>query len=223
MTKPLSIVINARIQSSRTERKLVRPFADSTLLHIALEKLNRMDFAKHRFLAVAEPELIELGRQYPNVEILERKPQSVQRGWNPMMVTFRHFLEIPTRWLMVFNPCLPMIRVETIRRAVDRFQQTDFPSYTAVTETGDWIFDSVGNALTMSDPKIVNTNKDRVFYKGAHAFHFLDRDRFREQGILLAYQRNDPHMIEIPKGEAIDIDDEIEFRFAEFYYKNYAR
>ncbi|MDD3288839.1 MAG: hypothetical protein PHX43_07555, partial [Alphaproteobacteria bacterium] len=135
MSKPVksvSVVTNARLQSTRVPQKLMKKFADKSLIEIALEKLNQMDFFEHRFLAVAEPELIEVGKRYPNVEILRRSPNAVQRGVNPLTVTFAHYLEVPSDYIFVFNPCLPCIRVETIKKAFDYFQETDFNSYTAV-------------------------------------------------------------------------------------------
>ena len=69
--KSISVVTNARLQSSRVTDKLMRPFADSSLIEIALEKLNDMDFFDQRYLAVAEEPLIDLVGNYSNVEVLK--------------------------------------------------------------------------------------------------------------------------------------------------------
>jgi CMP-N-acetylneuraminic acid synthetase len=217
--KSISVVSNARLQSSRVPKKLVRPFAGRTLIEIALEKLDRMDFFEHRYLAVAEPELIELAKPFPNVEVLRRKNEAVKQGVNPQSVTFAHYREVPSDYVFVFNPCLPLLSVATIRRAFDYFQTTDHRSYTAVIKTGDWIFDSDGNALTNSDPANVTTNKNRTFYKGAHAFHIVKRSYFEETGQHWTFAPNDPHLIEIPEEEAADVDTEMEFALAELLYQ----
>ena len=103
--------------------------------------------------------------------------------------------------------------------AYDYFQSTDFPSYTSVIQTGEWIFDDEGRALTNSDPKNAATNSGRVFYKAAHAFHIVSKKYFAENGYLWSFTEDDPHLIEISEQEAIDVDSEIEIDFAEFYYK----
>jgi CMP-N-acetylneuraminic acid synthetase len=216
--KSISVVTNARLDSTRVPQKLVRPFADSSLIEIALAKLDKMDFFDHRFLAVAEKELIELGRKYPNVEILERDVAAVNKGVNPLTVTFEHYLRVPSDYIFVFNPCLPCIRVETIKKALDYFQVTDYNSYTAVTPTGDWIFDSEGNALTNSDPRNATTNNDRSFFKGCHAFHIVKKEFFREQKILWTFTLNDPHLVIVPEEEAVDVDTLEEFDLAEKIY-----
>ena len=216
--KSISVVTNARLGSTRVPQKLVRPFADSSLIEIALSKLDKMDFFDHRFLAVAEKELIEIGGKYPSVEILERDVAAVSKGVNPLTLTFEHYLRVPSDYIFVFNPCLPCIRVETIKKAFDYFQATDYNSYTAVIPSGDWIFDAEGNALTNSDPRNATTNKDRSFLKGCHAFHIIKKEFFREQMILWTFTPNDPHLVRIPEDEAVDVDTELEFEISEYLY-----
>ena len=213
--KSISVVSNARLQSTRVPRKLLRPFAGTTLIEIALEKLDRMDFFDHRYLAVAEPEFKALARHYANVAVLDRDPAAVKQGVNPQHVTFAHYLEVPSDYIFVFNPCLPCVTVDTIRKAFDYFQSTDFPSYTAVVPTGDWVFDGEGNPLTNTDAGNATTNKNRTFYKATHAFHIIDKRAYGERGLLWTLTRNDPHLVGMPEDEAVDVDTELEFTVAE--------
>lgn len=217
--KSISVVTNARLGSTRVPQKLMRPFAGSSLIEIALSKLDKMDFFEHRYLAVAERELTDLGSKYENVEILERDPAAVKKGVNPLTVTFEHYLRVPSDYIFVFNPCLPCIRVETIKKAFDYFQETNFNSYTAVIPTGDWVFDSEGNALTNSDPRNATTNNDLFFLKGCHAFHIVKKSYFREHGILWPFERDNPHLVRVPGNEAVDVDTLNEFELAELIYR----
>ena len=130
--KNISIVINARTQSTRVPNKLIRKFSNSTLLDIALKKMDQMTFFDHRFLAVAEEDLMNIGSKYKHVEILNRDISAVKKGVNPLELTFEHYLKIPTEYIFVFNPCLPCINISTIKMAFDYFQNTNYNSYTAV-------------------------------------------------------------------------------------------
>lgn len=217
--KSISVVLNARLGSTRVPNKLMRAFADSSLVEIALSKLDKLDFFEHRYLAVAERELMDLCSKYRNVEILEREVAAVKKGVNPLTVTFEHYLRVPSDYIFVFNPCLPCVRIETIKKAFDYFQKTNYNSYTAVIPTGDWIFDSTGNALTNSDPRNATTNKDRSFLKGCHAFHIINKAFFREQLIHWTFTPNDPHLVNIPEDEAVDVDTPEEFDLAELIYR----
>lgn len=219
MRRSISVVSNARLQSTRVPQKLMRPFAGTTLIEIALAKLNEMDFFEHRYLASAEDELIALGEKFPNIEILRRDSAAVQKGVNPQEVTFAHYLKVPSDYIFVFNPCLPCIRVETIKKAFDYFQETDFSSYTAVVPTGDWVFDAEGNALTNADPRNVTTNKNRSFFKACHAFHIVNKAFFRDNKFYWPFQKDDPHLIQVPEDETVDVDTPIEFQLAELSYQ----
>jgi CMP-N-acetylneuraminic acid synthetase len=196
----------------------VRPFAGTSLIEIALAKLDRMDFFDHRYLAVAEEELKGLARRYPNVEVLHRDSAAVKQGVNPQTVTFKHYLDIPSDYVFAFNPCLPNVSIETIRKAYDYVQSTDHLSYMAAMQTGDWIFDADGNPLTNTDPGNATTNKNRTFFKATHAFYVVSKKRFADQGLLWTLTRNDPHLIPMPEHETVDVDTETEFRVAEAYW-----
>ena len=218
--KTISAVINARTKSTRVENKLLRKFAESSLLEIALEKLDKCNFFDERYLAVAEDELRAMCHNYDNVKLLNRRSESVSKGVNPLTITFEHYLDVPADYIFVFNPCLPCITVDTLRKAYDYFQETNFNSYTAVIPTGDWIFDSNGNALTNQDPTNVTTNKQISYAKGCHAFHIINKNYFKSTNLLWTFKPNDPHTIFIPEEEAVDVDTLLEFKLAELTYLN---
>jgi CMP-N-acetylneuraminic acid synthetase len=217
--KEISVVINARLGSTRVRHKLIRRFAGSSLIEIALAKLDQMSFFKHRFLAVAEDELATYADRYNNVEVLRRDPAAVTKGVNPLTTTFEHYLRVPTDYVFVFNPCLPCIEIATVKAAFDYFQTTDYNSYTAVIPTGDWIFGPDGMPLTNSDPNNATTNKNRQFLKGCHAFHIIQKKFFAENRILWRFVRDDPHLIVIPESQSADVDTEEEFYLAEKLYE----
>ncbi len=213
--KTISAVINARKGSTRLENKLLRPFAKSSLIEIALSKLNSMDFFENRYLAVAESDFINLLDNYPNVSHLPRKQEAVKKGINPLNITFAHYLNVDSDYVFVFNPCLPCITLETIKSAYDYFQKSNYQSYTSVIPTGDWIFDNSGKPLTNTNPSNATTNKNTSFFKACHAFHIINVNRFRTNKLLWDFKINDPHLVEIPSGEAVDVDTLHEFYLAE--------
>lgn len=221
--KSVSVVINARLGSTRVKNKLMRPFADSCLIEIALRKLDKMDFFENRYLAVAEEPLIKLVDQFENISVLKRKKEAVVPGVNPQSVTFAHYLEVPSDYIFVFNPCLPMISVDTIRNAFNYFQSTSHLSYTSSVEIHDWVFDSEGNALTNKNPSNLTTNQGESYSKAAHAFHIINKEVLRKTGHHWTFAKNDPHLVPIPREETIDVDDLLDFQFAEHYYINSKR
>lgn len=223
--KPISAIVNARLQSSRTKNKMVRPYCGTDLLEIALEKLNGLDFFEHRYLAVAEDELARKAERYPNIEVLRRKPEAVAPGPHHPMITFEHYLRVPTEYFFVINPCAAFLSRETIRTAFDEFQQTDFRSYIAVEQTRDWVFSANGEALTHRNAAgFQNTSDGEYFLRATHAFYIANRDYFASHdGQLWTLQKDDPHLVAMPGDEAIDVDTDLDFEISEYLYSKRIR
>lgn len=218
--KTISIVVNARTQSTRVPNKLLRNFAGSCLIDILLEKIDQVSFIEEKYLATSETILSDKIKNYKTIKLLRRTEAATKKGVNPLEVTFGHFKNVKTDYILSVNPCLPFLTINTLREVYEYFQRTDFNSYTAAIPTGAWIFDPSGEPLTTLDPKNVTTNKNVSFYKGAHAFHIISRKFFEETNKLWTFTKNDPHLIGMPESEAIDIDTMEEFEFASMQYRN---
>jgi CMP-N-acetylneuraminic acid synthetase len=218
--KPISAIVNARLQSSRTKSKMVRPYGDTDLLEITLKKLNELDLFDHRFLAVAEEELARKAERYPNVEVLKRKPEAVAPGPHHPLITFEHYSRVPTEFFFVINPCAAFLSVDTIKRAYDVFQETAYRSYIAVEKTRDWMFGAGGEALTHKNAAgFQNTSDGDFFWRATHSFYIANREYFtNNDGQLWTLQKNDPHLIPMPSEEAVDVDTELEFEISEYLY-----
>lgn len=218
--KQISVIVNARLSSSRMQSKMVRPFCGTDLLEIALEKLDKLDYFSHRFLAVAEEELMEKAKKYKNVEILKRKKESVAPGPHHPLITFEHYTRVPTEYLFVINSCSVFLTLDTIKSAYDTFQQTNYRSYISAVETKDWIFDQDGTPITHTDPDTYqNTSDGKTFFRVTHAFYIANRDYFSQNnGKLWNLKINDPFLIQMPIEESLDIDTDFDFEVSQSLY-----
>jgi CMP-N-acetylneuraminic acid synthetase len=214
----ISVLVNARTTSSRLPRKLVLPFAGTTLIDIVLEKLNRMDFFAHRYFGVAETELRKKAELYPNIEILDRDPAAIKPGYNDHHKVFAHYALVESDYIMWLNACHPLISTDTLRRAVDQVLTTRYNSYTSVITTTDWIFNAEGEPITNTEASMLSSAHSKTFFKVAHAFHVINKDFFLKDFQCWTLTRNDPALIEIPPGESYDVNDMMEFQIAEAAY-----
>jgi len=221
--KKISVVVNARLNSSRMKSKMIRPFHDTDLLEIALEKLDKLDYFDNRYIAVAEETLIKKANKYKNIEVLKRNSDAVEFGPHHPMTTFEHYLRIPTEYFFVINACAAFLSLDTIKKAYDIFQETSFHSYISVVETKDWIFNNEGEALTHRDPNALqNTSDGDNYLRATHAFYIANRDYFASNdGKLWNLRINDPHLIRMPIEESFDVDTELDFKVSELVYKNF--
>lgn len=219
LRKPtISALINARTTSSRLPRKLVLPFAGSTLIDIALDKLDRMDFFSHRYFGVAEAELKDKAIKYEKIEVLDRDPDAINPGYNDHRKVFAHYAEVKSDYIMWINACHPLISIDTIRRAADQVSATCHNSYTSVVPTTDWLFNSDGEPITNTQASMLSSAHSNVFYRVAHAFHVINKDFFLRHYQYWTLTRNDPALIEIPTDESYDVNDQMEFNIAEAAY-----
>lgn len=196
----------------------MRPFAGSTLIKIVLEKLNKMYFFEHRYLAVAEEELKSLLSSYPEVELLERTPESVKPGYGDHKVIYDHYTRVESDYIFWLNPCHPLLSIETVKKAVETFQSTDFKSYTAVVQTKDWIFDGEGTPMTNVISSMLSTSCSKKFYKASHSFHIINKSYFLKHYQYWTMSKDDPFLIEIPDAENFDCDTQVQFETAEAVY-----
>jgi CMP-N-acetylneuraminic acid synthetase len=217
----ISILINARLQSSRLPRKLVLPFAGTTLIDIALKKLNCMDFFAHRYFAVAEDDLKERALKFTNVEILNRRPEAVLPGYGDHRIIYEHYASCDSDYIMWLNPCHPMLSLDTIRKAADYVLETKYNSYTSVVPTTDWIFDENGIAITNTQASMLSTAHSKRFYCVAHAFHVINKAFFLKDYQIWTLTKDDPHLIEIPEEENYDVNTPLEFEVAEAAYRRF--
>lgn len=214
----LSIVINARLKSTRVPNKLLRPFSNSTLFEIALEKISKIEFVDFIFVGIADDELISIAENYPKIKILKRDLESVRKGTHKQTLTFKHYFQIPTDFIMTVNPCQPLLSLESIKKGVDFFHNTEYNSYTSCIKIADWIFDEKGEPLTNRNKNNLTTN-NLDYYKGSHSFHIINKKFFQKNQYMWNFKSNDPALIEIENPiETLDVDTENEFEFTEFMY-----
>jgi len=220
--KKISVIINARLGSSRLKNKMTRSFCETDLLDIALKKINDLDFFEHRFLAAAESSLMERVKKYNNIDLLQRDKSSVEPGPHQPMVTFKHYLDVPTEYFFVINACAVFLSRDTIKRAYDVFQETEHNSYISVVSNRDWVFDSKGFPLTHTDPKALqNTSDGDTYLRATHAFYIANKGYFlKNNGKLWGLEINDPHLIKMPENESFDIDTDLDFKVSELLYKS---
>lgn len=212
-------MINARLGSTRLPKKLIRPFADTTLIDIALEKLDRLDFFTNRYFAAAEDELLDRTVAYTNIINLRRDPESVLPGYGRHEVIYRHYSRIESDFIFWLNPCHALLSIETIREAVNVFHNSSFNSYTSVVPTRDWIFQNDGLPITHTKASMLSTNHSDQFLRASHSFHIFSRTYFQKNNQVWSFTKDDPHLIPIPSQEDYDCDTLDQFELAEIVYR----
>ena len=217
--RSVSVVINARLASSRLPRKLVKPFGGSSLIEKALDKLSRIKI-DNKYLATCDPEIIELYKPYAGcISLLERDPRSVLKGMVPHTIAFQHYKNVPDDFILIMNPCHPFVDVLVYEAALDHFISGTSRSLTSVVMKNNIFFDDRYTTINGTACVEVQTHKQIPIYEMAHAFHIIDKSRFLSEGKLWGYKKDDPELFVVNKRSALDVDDFDDFCICEALWK----
>ena len=87
MTRDICIVVQARLNSQRVPGKMLRPFADTTLLEILIKKLlkSKVINSQNIYLSLYNKELIKIAKKY-RVNIFYRSKESSLEERNPKKI-----------------------------------------------------------------------------------------------------------------------------------------
>ena len=116
--KDILFIVQARTNSERVPEKMIRPFADTCLFEIFLEKIKKSDIPNEQFYAsVHDKELIDLCNKH-DINIFNRSLESRNAETN-LTEMYEWWDKFPQfKYAVLFNPCLPFLSIETINRFV---------------------------------------------------------------------------------------------------------
>ena len=159
--KDITCMIYARLASERVKQKMVRPFAGSCLLEIALKKLQTCDFLDQDrlYLSAYDPEIKAVGKKL-GIQIYNRTYESTLEP-NTMEVLYKYLDDIESEYILEINPCNPLLEAGTINQALKVFKENDYSSLFSVVQRKNFFFDeeSTLNGLGNLKPSIINLDR----------------------------------------------------------------
>ena len=218
-------IIQARTQSTRVPNKMLRPFADSSLFEIAVNKiLNSTIIPKDNFyLSVMDNELIDIAKKY-NVNYFVRSEESTQEP-----VTLQKALEwynkLPFKYFVIINACSPLLKVETIDNFVQKFLEVESNGLFGVFEKKTFLFNSDGVMINrfFGEDKYLATLETKFVetcYEAAHSLYAGSTEDI-DNGIYMGTfkEPGNPSFFVMEEIECFDIDWPWQFEAAEKLYK----
>lgn len=220
----------AREESTRIRDKMTRPFGDTSLFEIYLNKLIKISKMRNSpfsrvILALNKNDEIlwSLSHNLPSpLEVIERSDWSVQEATKPSDL-FHYLKDYDEEYIFRLNACFPFITPETILFGAEYFKNNpNIKSMTCVKERNNWFWDPQTNkSLTLGDPSHTTMQQSKMIYESVHCYHILNRKSLLKD-ILWQLKPNDPHLYVVSDSiEYIDIDTETEFQIAEAVWKVY--
>lgn len=209
-----------RHNSERVPGKNYRPFGDGRpLFHHMVDVMLACPLIEKIVIDTDSPTVKEqCAEKYPQVLVLDR-PEHLRDGATPMNdVLLRDIQEVPSRFYLQTHSTNPLLRPETLARAVDTFFE-NYPVYDSlfsVTRRQTRYWDPLGRAINHNPNILLRTQDLPPVYEENSCVYIFERETLIEKHNRIG---NRPFLFEIEAVEAQDLDEEIDFQVADLIYK----
>ncbi len=213
----IKALIPVRTGSVRVENKNLRPFAGSTLLEIKINQLLRISELDGIVVNSNDDTMLDIARKM-GCETVKRDPYFASSQVS-MSDVYKNIAENFDADVMAYiNVTNPLIKDETIVKAINKFKEScgEFDSLNTAHLIKEFMFKD--NKPVNYDLKHQPRSQDLPdIYALNFAVNILKRDTMIECKNVVG---NKPLIYGIDEVEATDIDNPIDFKFAEYVYLN---
>ncbi len=218
MDKKIVAVVPVRKGSQRVLSKNTRSFADTTLLDLKLEVLKHVKGIS-QIIVNTDCDIATSIAKNHGVDIYKREDFFASSAVTND-VHWCHIAEVTdTDVLMMAQTTSPMIRVSTYEQALNSYIEGNgqFGSINSVSAEKRFLwldgkpinYDINRTPKSQDLPDIVSLN---------FAITIIAKHTMLTKGSVIA---ENPKFVTLDKVESIDVDDQLDFEFAEFVYKKY--
>jgi CMP-N-acetylneuraminic acid synthetase len=219
MSKKIAALVPMRHSSERVPGKNYRDFAGKPLYHYVIEALLGCDLISEVAIDTDSPTILEdAAKAFPNVKLLER-PEHLRAGEIPMNdVILNSISQLDADFFLQTHSTNPLLSTETITKGVSLFLK-NYPihdSLFSVTRLQTRLWDPLGRAIN-HNPNILLRSQDMppVYEENSCMYIFSEEIMRRKHNRI----GDRPYLLEMPEEEAQDIDWPIDFKLAEWLYK----
>jgi len=223
MSKSISdvcVLVQARLGSTRVPNKMLRPFANTTLVDILFEKLKSSNIipTENIIFSAYESELKEVANNH-GITIFHRSEQSANSE-EPIQEIFEWHDQIPFKYVVLISACNPLLKIETIDSFIQQFLESEEESGFGVFEKKTYYWDGDGNSLTdYKGSSNMNTKFVDPIYEAAHCLYASRLDIIKDGHWMDVSSPPKPKLFIMDELEAFDIDYEWQFKVGETLYK----
>ncbi len=220
MSPRIAAFVPMRHNSQRVVGKNYRDFAGKPLYHRVVNSLLACSAITEVVIDTDSPTIMEdAAVHFPQVTLLER-PEHLRAGTTPMNdVLLNTVKQIEADYYIQTHSTNPLLKPETVISAVDAFLENYplFDSLFTVTRLQTRLWDPLARAINHNPAILLRTQDLPPVYEENSCLYIFTRDILAQRHNRIGLR---PIMHEMDAGEAVDIDEEIDFTIAELLYKN---
>jgi CMP-N-acetylneuraminic acid synthetase len=211
----IAALVPMRHNSQRVIGKNYRPLAGKPLYQHIIETLLAVpEITSIMVDTDSEPVIAGLRRGFPQVKLITR-PEHLRAPEIPMNEILAHdTAQVEADFYLQTHSTNPLLKAETVSAAIARFlsKYPAFDSMFSVTRLQTRLWDSLTRPINHNPGILLQTQDLPPVYEENSCFYLFTR-----QNLLVRRNRlgERPLMIEIPRLEAVDIDEESDFEIAD--------
>jgi len=213
--KTIVALVPMRHHSQRVPGKNIRPLANKPLFEYIIQTLISCPEI-NQIVVDTDSNVIQaaLAQKYPGVLVLER-PASL-RGDDVSMneILMYDTSQVPADFYLQTHSTNPLLSAATVRKAIQTFLENypAFDSLFSVTRLQTRLWDSLTRPINHNPSILLQTQDLPPIFEENSNMYIFTRDSLIERRNRLGAR---PLMFEIEATEALDIDNELDFKIAE--------
>ena len=221
----ICFVIQARLNSTRIPRKMIKPFANTTLTDLGIQKvLNSKIIPEENFyLSVYEEELKDIAKD-TGVQIFERSYESANAE-STVTGIYEWHDKLPYKYVVLISACTPLLKTETIDKFVEKYMNSDSDGLFGVIGKKQYYWNEEGDMITNwpEGTTIMNTKVVETTYEAAHCLYASRMDTIKDEIWMgdAPFTKGNPELFEMNELEVFDIDYLWQFEVGEILYNKY--
>lgn len=224
MTPPRILsLVPMRHHSERVPGKNYHPFAGRPLYHHIVQSLLACPYIAQVVIDTDSPTIIEdCVRHFPRVRLIER-PEHLRADTVPTNdVLLYDVTQVEADFYLQTHSTNPLLRTETITRSIETFL-ANYPVYDSLFGVTRWqmrLWDQLGRAINHNPAILLRTQDLPPVYEENSNLYIFTRSTLETRHNRIGER---PFLFEIDRMEAWDIDEELDFRIAEFLYTEHQK
>jgi CMP-N-acetylneuraminic acid synthetase len=160
----------------------------------------------------------QCARKFPQVELIDR-PTHLRDGATPMNDVLLHDVQtVQSQFYLQTHSTNPLLLRDTVQRAIEAFF-SHYPIYDSlfsVTRRQARYWDSLARAVNHNPNILIRTQDLPPIFEENSCLYIFERNTLIERHNRIGYR---PYLFETAREEALDVDEEIDFRIAELIFK----
>ena len=208
--------------SERVPNKNMRDFDGRPLYHAIMDTLLKSKYIE-KVVINTDSEIIaeDAKKNFGASVIIIDRPKEIQGGDVSMNVIINYDLsKVDGEHFLQTHSTNPLLRVETLDKAIETyFENLDkYDSLFSVTRVQTRFYDKNANPINHNPNELLRTQDLEPLYEENSNFYIFSKESFKNAGNRRIGLK--PHIFEVNKLEAVDIDEPEDFILAEILYQN---